>query len=287
MKHIALITCSEFPDLTPSDQRLRESLAKNGFLCHAVAWDAEGIDWSLFDHIILRSCWNYPRYYEKFLAWLNHLSGMNASVTNPIALVTGNTHKTYLAAVEKAGIPVIPTVFLAKQSVPVLARLAEAQGWTDVVVKPAVGNMSRNVSLFRPRQLAAAQKKVEKLLKTGDYLLQPYRDEIIREGEYSFVFINNRFSHAVLKIPKKGNVFFDFSPGSREIPVTPSGTLVEGASRVLSQLGDIPLYARVDGINQNGTFVLMELELIEPHLFFDVYPPAADTFAAAFIRRTQ
>jgi hypothetical protein len=48
-------------------------------------------------------------------------------------------------------------------------------------------------------------------------------------------------------------------------------------------LEDNLLYARVDGIERDGQLVLMELELTEPHLFFEMHPQAADRFTDALI----
>ena len=54
---------------------------------------------------------------------------------------------------------------------------------------------------------------------------------------------------------------------------------------MLSVLPETPLYARVDGIARGGAFLLMELELIEPNLFFEYGPGSADRFASALARR--
>ena len=42
-----------------------------------------------------------------------------------------------------------------------------------------------------------------------------------------------------------------------------------------------PLYARVDGIVDGDTLILMELELIEPTLYLDTDAQAADRLADA------
>jgi len=44
----------------------------------------------------------------------------------------------------------------------------------------------------------------------------------------------------------------------------------ENILSVLKNKGYESVYARVDGINVNGEFVLMELELIEPNLHFNI-----------------
>ena len=47
-----------------------------------------------------------------------------------------------------------------------------------------------------------------------------------------------------------------------------------------------PVYARVDLIRDNdGALAVMELEMIEPELFFRFCPPAADKLAAGIARR--
>ena len=42
-----------------------------------------------------------------------------------------------------------------------------------------------------------------------------------------------------------------------------------------------PVYARVDGVERDGHLVLMELELIEPHLFLRWHAGAATRLAAS------
>lgn len=247
MKHVALVTSTTYPKLSESDTFLLEPLKKEGIIAHAVAWDKQEADWALFDAIILRSCWNYPAKYKQFLAWLSNLQHLNANVWNPVNIVRRNSKKTYLFDLEKKGIPIIPTA-------------------CEFVTKPIVGNSALGVS-------KSSQK--------GEFLWQPLVPEVMAEGEYSFVFIGGKLTHAVLKTPKKGDFRANVQFGATEKRITPSKILARQAQRVLDAIDTNLLYARVDGINRNGTFLLMELELIEPHLFFDMNPKAADVFAHA------
>jgi len=216
MKHVALVTCSTFPRLSQSDEHLVDPLKTEGFIPYVVPWDKKGVDWSLFDTIILRSCWNYPEKYSLFLDWL---AGINTKIYNPAAIIKWNSHKSYLLDLGKKGIPIIPTV-----------------------IKPAIGNRGRGV----------------------EYLVQPFIPEIAQEGEYRFIFIGGKLTHTVLKTQKKVTL------------VQPSQALAQQAAHALDT--DF-LYARVDGINRSGIFLLLELELIEPHLYFDMNPFAATRFA--------
>jgi hypothetical protein len=55
------------------------------------------------------------------------------------------------------------------------------------------------------------------------------------------------------------------------------------AERILRLVGVPLLYARVDGVEVGGEFVLMELEVVEPHLFLELGGGFYDR-AAAVVR---
>ena len=57
------------------------------------------------------------------------------------------------------------------------------------------------------------------------------------------------------------------------------------AERILADLPETPLYARVDGIERDRALVLLELELIEPDLFLDHARHAPNRFARALVDR--
>ena len=66
--------------------------------------------------------------------------------------------------------------------------------------------------------------------------------------------------------------------GSEESAEAPR-EIREAAARVIAALEQAPLYARVDGVEGGGRFLLMELELIEPALFLGLTGDAAHRFA--------
>ena len=54
------------------------------------------------------------------------------------------------------------------------------------------------------------------------------------------------------------------------------------------RFGEVPLYARVDLVpGVDGQPIVMELELIEPNLYLNQAPGAAERVAAAIVHRTQ
>ena len=99
-------------------------------------------------------------------------------------------------------------------------------------------------------------------------MVQPFLSKIQEEGEYSFIFIDGAFSHALLKQAKSGDYRIQSSYGGWETPVSPSTEDMADATAILGLMDEMPLYARVDMIRDTDErLVLMELELIEPYLY--------------------
>ncbi|KAA3603959.1 MAG: hypothetical protein DWQ06_05730 [Calditrichaeota bacterium] len=88
------------------------------------------------------------------------------------------------------------------------------------------------------------------------------------KGEWSLIFFGNEFSHAILKKAKQGDfrVQSDFG-GSVNVEI-PSKRIVETAQKMIDSLDKKLLYVRVDGVEIDNEFVLMEFEALEPELFF-------------------
>jgi hypothetical protein len=110
---------------------------------------------------------------------------------------------------------------------------------------------------------------------------------ITREGEYSLMFFNGLLSHVILKTVKAGDFRVQEEHGGGVEPVpTPGEELVLAGMRVMDTLCEAPLYARVDLVRTSAdNFSLMELELIEPCLYFRFDPQSPLAFAKAIICR--
>jgi glutathione synthase/RimK-type ligase-like ATP-grasp enzyme len=119
------------------------------------------------------------------------------------------------------------------------------------------------------------------LLDAGDVLVQPYQPAI-EAGEWSLCFFGGAFSHAVLKRPRSGEFRVQSELGGTVSIEHPQPSLVAEAAAVTALIPGGWLYARVDACSVRGSLLLMELELIEPTLFFHADPAAADRFATAF-----
>lgn len=281
---LAFAVSNEFPNLTDDDQLAAAALHRRGLHIDPVLWDAS-LDWSVYDSVVIRSCWDYHRHVEEFSRWLAQLEGIGVSVWNPIDVLRWNMDKVYLSDLEERGVPVLPSVWLPRGAKAELDHLMAEKQWQMVVVKPTISAAADNTFTLAHPEALEKQSSFAKLLAAGGVIVQEFAPEIQSEGEYSFLFFNNQFSHAVIKHPQTGDFRVQLQYGGGYRAAEAPADLVRQAASILEAVDADLLYARVDAINRNGQLFLMELELVEPHLFFGEHPQAAARFADALRSR--
>lgn len=281
MANVALITYAGLPDLNEDDRLLRDALVRRGHDVAATCWDDPAVDWSGFGGAIVRSTWDYHLRREEFLAWIDSRQRGEVLLWNPPSLLRWNAHKGYLRELERAGIAIPQTRWLDGGARRPLASILEEEGWEQCVVKPSVGASANLVFSTTRRSAGDDQDRLDALLRRGDVLVQEYLPEVAASGEWSLVYFAGEYSHAVLKRPASGDFRVQGHLGGSARPEAPPRSLLEQASLVLEKIPGAWLYARVDGVERAGRFLLMELELLEPHLFLSADPAAPERFAAA------
>ncbi|HEU4700043.1 MAG TPA: hypothetical protein VFS40_12750 [Gemmatimonadales bacterium] len=289
MPHLAFATYAAVPALQPDDERLAAALARRGGGVTAAAWNDPAVTWDAFDAVVLRSTWDYYLDPAGFRAWLDAREAAGTPVLNPPPVVRWNLDKRYLRDLAGRGVAVVPTRWVEPGEPADLAALLAETGWDAVVVKPAV-SAAAHETWRTARASAAADDARFRALAAGTVLVQPYLPEIEREGEWSLLFFGGAFSHAVRKRPRAGDFRVQPQHGGVTTLETPPAALREAAERVLAAAGEATgcgaaalAYARVDGCVVDGAFRLMELEVIEPTLFFTQAPEAAERAAAALL----
>jgi glutathione synthase/RimK-type ligase-like ATP-grasp enzyme len=113
-------------------------------------------------------------------------------------------------------------------------------------------------------------------------MIQPFREAVLEAGEWSVFAFQRQFSHAIRKRPAEGEFRSQEERGAaiEAAEVTPE--LRSASARALEALPSPSLYARIDLIDTPGRGAeLVELELIEPSLYFRMDPMAPQRFAAA------
>ncbi|WP_319462213.1 hypothetical protein [Micromonospora sp. RTP1Z1] len=283
---VALVTCTELADLDPDDRLVLAPLTARGIAAEAVVWDDPAVDWHAYDLAVLRSPWDYALRRDEFVAWAAKVPAL----ANPAEVVRWNTDKRYLAELSAAGVPTVPT-----------AWVAPGESWVgtdsgEYVIKPAVSAGSQDTGRYdladpEHRELAVAH--VRRLSDAGRLaMVQPYLQAVDTAGETALLFLAGpdglRFSHAIRKGPMLTGPDRGVD-GLYKIEDITARTATPGQLAVAERaLAAVPggsgqlLYARVDLIpGPDGSPVLVELELTEPSLFVGHADGAPDRLADA------
>lgn len=291
---IALASAAQAREVDDDLPPLLAALAELDIVADVVDWDARGIDWSVFDAVVLRSTWDYAARAGEFLDWVDAV-GSCTQLHNPAAIVRWNIDKHYLDALAKDGIATVPSRYIEpcdNADAALHEFLDEFNDTQDFVVKPCIGAGSRDARRHARTDVKAAGRQIDGLLGQGrSVLLQPYLDRVDSAGETALVYCDGNYSHAVRKGPllRRGADSTDqlFAPEQIE-PRQPDPRERALAERVVAAIAHPAplLYSRIDLIGGvNGDPVLLELELVEPSLFFAHAPGSAQRFAAAIASR--
>ena len=260
----------------PAFDRLTAALSGAGLEVISMEWPRAAE--AQADAVLPLLAWGYHQDAGDWLAMLDGLEDRGMRALNSAAILRWNTTKTYLADLEAAGVPVVPTVFADRVDDAVIARAREELGGGTLVVKPQVsGGSHETVRLEVGQPLVGGP--------TGAAMIQPFLPSVSGEGEISLLYFDGVFSHAVGKVAKAGDFRVQPQFGSTIGPIDPPLGALDVAQQVLAATPGALTYCRVDLIRHpDGTLRVMELEAIEPDLFLEHAPEAGAVFAAAVKR---
>ena len=286
MTRVCFVTCRRWPEISESDRLVAQALEERGAHVEGRAWNEPPADFEGFDAVVLRSNWDYHFDPEAFLAWLERLERAGARVFNPPALVRWNVSKRYLIALRAAGVPTVATAVLEDETRAGLEATMRGHGWRACVLKPEIGASAHDTRLVTEETLAEAATAIASGAIRRPVLVQPFIEEVRTRGEWSLVFIEGSLTHSVLKQPAAGDFRVQsYLGGTVRAEPAPPGA-VSAARAALAHLPEPPLYARIDGVETSGGFLIMEVEVNEPGLFFTHAPAAAAaSLAEALLRR--
>ena len=227
--------------------------------------------------------WDYHLHAAEFAAWLDGIESYR--VLNPVAVARWNMDKTYLRDLRERGVAIVPTVWYNQNDRPDIGDVMDAFGWREIVVKPTVSSTAFRTFRLPRSEAELQQPRVHALLAERAAMLQEYQPEILSFGEWSLTFVDGALTHTVVKTAAPGDfrVQEEFG-GQTEARPAPSHVLSAAKQALASVSADL-LYGRVDGVDTPGGFRLMELEVLEPGLFFLNAPATAERFARAILRR--
>jgi glutathione synthase/RimK-type ligase-like ATP-grasp enzyme len=251
-------------------------------------WNDPSVDWATYDRVVIRSVWDYTSQLDAFLRWCEDVGPRR--LRNRPDLVAFNADKRYLRALAA---PTVPTLFVGPGD-PAPALHGE------VVVKPNVSAGARDTGRFTPADHDDAQVLVAHIQASGrTALIQPYLPLIDERGETAIVYLGGARSHVLRKraVLREAGIA-PLAPGAgapaaamleTDLVTAAQATVAELAlaaevHREISERFGTPLYARIDLVPEpDGEPVLLELEVIEPCLYLEQAPGAAQRLADAVL----
>lgn len=283
MRRVAILRCEKLPsfvtweipnldELFEEDNLLVHGFQRHGFDARPVVWNDPSVDWDQFDIALLRSTWDYLDQQEQFLQVLSQIEASSCKLFNPLAAVRWNIDKHYLFDLEKLGVPIIPTALASDMETDMLHRLFGDQQVQTVVLKPTIGHGGSYSQRVPLDKLGSTLTALRGSLPHREYMVQPFIEDILTEGEWSFIYFNQQLSHVLLKKPAPNDYRVQGIYGGTVQAANPLAHDREQADSVIAKLPFDVLYARLDFVRVDGTLSVMEVELIEPIFSFNLVP---------------
>jgi glutathione synthase/RimK-type ligase-like ATP-grasp enzyme len=292
MKYVFLVSCLLLKNEKESIF-LKEALGKRGIDANIVRWEDPDIDWSDADLVISRTTSSYLFDLENFFRWTEKVEE-TTTLWNSSRVMKWNHHKRYIMELQEKGIPVPETILIHQNTGKPFKKILDEIPWADFVLKPCIGAGSCGLKRFQ-KDSHDLETHYLNLNRYGfqieypglgsldftpcDTLVQPYLPEVIDNGEASLIYYGGKFSHSVIKKVKQGDYRAHPDWGAEVLLYDPTVEEIEVGHRVLDAVGHPVHFARLDMIpSDNGPYVI-EIELIDPMMFFNHQPETADNYA--------
>lgn len=284
--HIAFLTMADLAGYVSDDALAADVLRDRGARLSSVPWDSRPA-WRAFDLVVIRTTWDYQERLPQFLAVLQTIEDLGVPLCNTTAVARRNARKTYLRDLDAAGVPIVPTRFAEALAAPEqVAAAFAAFGTAEIILKPQIGASAHDTFRLRAADVPARWPALRRAFGARPFLAQPFLPGVLSEGEFSLIYLDGTLSHAVLKRPRPGDFRSQEEYGGVITAVAADAALRAAGDAAMAQAGEGLLYGRVDLVRgADGTYLLMELELIEPALYLRMDPAAPARFAEAILRR--
>lgn len=285
MRRLAFLSTDNLEGFVSDDERAVAPLAARGWSVETVSW-RQPCDWNRFDVVIIRTTWDYQNDPARFLKVLEQIDASRALLQNDLELVKWNIRKTYLRDLQEKGNRIVPTIWQEGGVSPeMLKGFFTALHTDEIIIKPLISANADHTFRLRRQEILFHYDTLQHIFAGRAFMAQPFMENIVAEGEYSLFYFGGEYSHAILKTPQRNDFRVQEEHGGIITAIKADEKLRRRGEAVMGSLGQIPLYARVDLVRDPGNdFAIMEVELIEPALYFRMDAPAAERFAEAVDR---
>lgn len=290
MNKCAILSMDNLEDFEVYDYLIDQPLLALGWKTEVVSWRCTKVNWNDYKAVIIRSPWDYQDDMESFLDVLSRIEQSTARLENSLKVVKWNINKSYLKSLAAEKITIVPTLWPDAFEADKLAAYFDYFSTQQMVLKPRVSANSDNTFWLTKDNYQDNIVELNQAFASRELMVQPFMESICQEGEFSLFYFNGEYSHAILKTPAQGDFRVQEEHGGGLLSVTPEAALISIANKtmqVISKLHGELLYARIDFVRYQDTFALMEAELIEPSLYFNLDETSSQRFASAFTARMK
>lgn len=301
---VFLATSEQLPNLDQDEQALPDALRERGIEPVVAVWNDPDVNWAEADLVVVRSVRDYAKDPKAFITWAKSIP----RIANSANTMEWNMDKHYMQALEKLGLPVIPTTWLEPEQ-----KLSKQQIHSrfpsngDFVIKPAVSSGGRGTGRYTAidaQSRSDAIRHAQYELEAGrTVMVQRYLEEIDVAGETSLIYLNGLSSYQVEKEPmlhpryrnpRDSGVIEEVARSTD--PSEESwrwGERIRQAlhAHIKNMLGrdELLLFNRVDLVrgapDSPEEFYVMEISLIDGSLYLSADPDHLERFADAIQMR--
>ena len=282
MPCVALLSTDNLEDFFVYDDMLAEPLAEHGWQTQTISWQADNVNWADYALVIVRSTWDYQQQPERFMQKLEEIN-QQTRLENPLALMQWNLDKRYLQTLQADGVPVIPTLWMEQFQPRTLLQAFDEFAVDTLIIKPTVSANADDTYRLTKESLSAYESRLQNTFSQRPHMIQPFVNAIVEEGEYSLFYFADQLSHSILKTPAKDDFRVQEEHGGQLQSMKADERMQYIAQQALAALPEPALYARIDMVRHAGDWAIMEVELIEPSLYFNLDSKAPRRFVEAML----
>ena len=268
------------------DKILQNELENLGLRVCRQNWNNKNFDWLSCRYAIFRTTWDYFEKFKEFFCWIEKTQ-LKTKFINSVEIINWNIDKHYLKDLAINGINITPTIFLKKSQKITLKELFEKTQWIEAVIKPAISGAARHTYRINSENCYEYEDIFQSLINNESILFQEFMNSITITGEISLIMIGGQYTHAVKKNAKKNDFRVQDDHGGKVTEYNATYEEILFAKKCLKSAPFTPIYARVDIVYDNKNQpCLIELELIEPELWFRYNPKSAHLLAKEIFNLT-
>lgn len=283
MKKLAFLSMDDMQDFFVYDELLHAPFAELGYEIDTISWHLADYDFSEYEAVIVRSPWDYQQYETRFVECLKRIN-KQTRLMNSLPLMLWNLNKRYLKDLQIASVPVLPTLWLNGVSFESLDQAFSRFECDELVIKPCVSANADDTFRLTRAQLCEQVEQLAECFQQRQCMVQPFVTSVTERGEVSLFYFAGELSHAILKRPKDGDFRVQEEHGGSLQAITAEPAMLQNAEAALQAMPDDYLYARVDMLWFADQWRIIELELIEPSLYFNLDEQSPQRFVNAYLR---